>query len=244
MMAFTSPGLRIKAGGTSAMTGLGAAPVQSARISRFRLPASSSAAAGADPADAYWLGLREYSEAELRILARNIVKQVRARGPFLSLADFVNHQLGSGPAAQRGALQQAIDDSNLNAAPAADANAGYDITSNQVSGYNHANPEAGAGPSYQGAPGFLSQEDLLGVLGNAATARSDTFTIRGYGEAPDPSGVRVLSRATCEAVAQRFPEWIDPKNPAATSPPSSQANQSFGRRFSIISFRWLAADEI
>jgi hypothetical protein len=177
-------------------------------------------------------------------LARNIVKQVRARGPFLSLADFVNRQLGSGPAAQRGALQQAIDDSNLNAAPAADANAGYDITSSQVGGHNHANPEAGEGPSYQGAPGFLSQEDLLGVLGNAATARSDTFTIRGYGEARDPTGTKVLSRATCEAVVQRFPEWIDPKDSAATSPPSSQANQSFGRRFSIISFRWLAADEI
>ena len=50
---------------------------QEARISRFRLPASNSAADGADLKDGYWLGPREYSDSQLQDLATNIVKQVR-----------------------------------------------------------------------------------------------------------------------------------------------------------------------
>ena len=114
-----------------------------------------------------------------------------------------------------------------------------------VADYKYANKTAGAGPSYQGAPGYLTQADLLGVLGNAATARSDTFTIRGYGEARDPAG-RSIANATCEAVVQRYPEWVDAADPVEALPASltSASNQIFGRRFVIISFRWLAPGEI
>jgi len=114
-----------------------------------------------------------------------------------------------------------------------------------VATYKYANAAAGTGPSYQGAPGFLTQADLLNVLGNAATARSDTFTIRGYGEARDASN-RVIASATCEAVVQRIPEYIDPADPAETVPASlqSEANKSFGRRFQIISLRWLNPHEV
>jgi hypothetical protein len=83
------------------------------------------------------------------------------------------------------------------------------------------------------------------VLGNAATARSDTFTIRCYGEARDASGKRTAS-ATCEAVIQRTPEWIDSADTAdklVTSLTSSN-NKNFGRRFVIKSFRWLSSSEI
>jgi hypothetical protein len=230
---------------TTAITDLEDSGTGEARISRFRLPNSASADDGGDPSLSYWLGPREYPEDELRELAENIVAQVRARGPFLSLAEFVNRQLGSGEAAQRGALQQAIDDSGLNADLAATANAGFEIPATQVAGYKYANPAAGAGPSHQGAPGFLTQADLLNVLGNAATARSDTFTVRGYGEARDPAG-RILATATCEAVVQRVPEWLDALDPAAAAPAAlqSQANKTFGRRFVIASFRWLSPDEI
>lgn len=216
-----------------------------ARISRFRLPASASAEDGADPRLAYWLGPREFSDAQLQTLAENIVKQVRLRGPFLSLAEFVNRRLGSDATAQRGALQQAIDDSDLNQALAAAANAGFEIPDAAVTNYKYANAAAGSGPSYQGAPGFLSQSDLLGVLGNAATPRSDTFTIRGYGEARDSSG-NILASATCEAVVQRFPEWIDPEEAAELAPADLQreANKIFGRRFQIVSFRWIGPKEV
>jgi hypothetical protein len=218
------------------------------RISRFRLPASKSAADGGDSADGYWLGPREYSDAELETLASNIVKQVKARGPFLSMSEFVNRRLGSGATALRGALQQAIDDSNLNqgAAKGAGQNgAGFEISTEQVKNYKYANAEAGAGSSYQGAPGYLTQADLLNVLGNAATPRSDTFTIRSYGEARDAQG-KILARATCEAVVQRYPEWLDPADKVETAPAAltRSSNKTFGRRFLVTSLRWLNPNEI
>ena len=234
-----------KTAGTSTLTALTPPAANEARISRFRLPASKSAADGGNALDGYWLGPREYSDAQLQTLAENIVNQVRLRGPFLSMAELVNRRLGTGDTAQRGALQQAIDDSNLNSAVAIAANAGFEIPAAAVTNYKYANAAAGTGSSYQGAPGYLTQADLLNVLGNAATARSDTFTIRGYGEARDATG-QVTASAICEAVVQRLPDWFDPADPAETAPASltSESNKTLGRRFRVVAFRWLNADEI
>jgi len=233
---------------TSSFAALTATTTKEARISRYRLPASQSFEKGGDSKDGYWLGPREYSDDELTKLADQIVKQVQARGPFFSLADFVNRRLGSDDTAQRGALQQAIDDSGINkkfAATAGQNGAGFEIPAGKVATYKYKNAAAGTGSSYQGAPGFLAQADILNVLGNAATARSDTFTIRGYGEARDKDG-KVLARATCEATVQRYPEWVDPtdkvETPVATL--QSKANKNFGRRFLITSVRWLNSKEI
>jgi hypothetical protein len=164
------------------------------------------------------------------------------------MSEFVNRRLGSGATALRGALQQAIDDSNLNqgAAKGAGQNgAGFEISTEQVKNYKYANAEAGAGSSYQGAPGYLTQADLLNVLGNAATPRSDTFTIRSYGEARDAQG-KILARATCEAVVQRYPEWLDPADKVETAPAAltRSSNKTFGRRFLVTSLRWLNPNEI
>ncbi len=220
------------------------------RISRFRLPVSESSAHGGAATsitDAYWMGPREYKETELQTLAQNIVAQIQLRGPALSLADFVNRRLGpvADNKAQRGALQQAIDDSNLNQGLATNANAGFEIPAATVANYKYQNVPAGTGSSYQGAPGYLSQADIMAVLGNAATARSDTFTIRGYGEAKDASG-KVIAATTCEAVVQRIPNYVDPADKAetATAALTSSANKNFGRRFQIVSFRWLGQNEI
>lgn len=238
-----------KTNGTSVLAALSATNNSNheARISRFRLPASESEADGATPSDGYWLGPREYSDGDLEVLAGKIVEQVRERGPFLSMSDFVNRQLGSmsNDLAQCGALQQAIDESGLNNRLAGDANAGFEIGQSQVGNYRYANPRAGAGSSYQGAPGYLSQADILAVLGNAATARSDTFTIRAYGDSQDAAG-KVLATAMCEAVVQRMPDYVDGADPAETAPANlnSPTNKSFGRRFNVVSFRWLSPDEI
>ena len=234
-----------KAAATSRLAPLPESAADEARISRFRLPASTSAADGAAPADAYWLGPREFSGDELKTLAEHIVQQVRRRGPFLSLAEFVNRRLTDDELGRCGALQQAIDDAGLNHGLAAAANAGFEIPATAVANYNYANPAAGAGPSYQGAPGFLSQADILTVLGNAATARSDSFTIRACGEARDASGA-VTATAWCEAAVQRMPEWLDPADPVEAAPAalSAPANQTFGRRFLVTSFRWLAPAEV
>lgn len=236
-----------KGSNSCALTELDSTGDDKTRFSRFRLPASKSEADDGDPKDAYWMGPREYTEDELQTLAENIVKQVRARGPFLSLSEFVNRRIGpaSDEMSQRGALQQAIDDSDLNKDLAENANAGYEIPDVLVAKYNYRNPEAGIGPSYQGAPGYLSQADILAVLGNAATPRSDTFTIRAYGEARDVSN-RVTASATCEAIVQRVPDYIDPTDAVDVAPAdlASPANSTFGRRFEIVSFRWLHSSEI
>jgi hypothetical protein len=209
-------------------------------ISRLRLPVESDL-----PEENYWLGAREYTDAELQTLAEKIVEQVRLRGPFLSMAEFVNRRLGSDETAQRGALQQAIDNANLNQSYGTGLKGGFQIPADTVKTYNYDNVTAGTGSSFQGAPGYLSQADLLNVLGNAATPRSDTFTIRGYGEARD-SANRVIASATCEAVVQRTIDYVDPSDAPETATLSltSNANKTYGRRFQMISFRWLAASEI
>jgi hypothetical protein len=113
-----------------------------------------------------------------------------------------------------------------------------------------------------GAPGNLLQSDLLQSLGSALTSRSDTFTLRCYADASQPDGQAGF--AWLEAVVQRVPEFIDPTNApetgnsaprplpvtgvAGTSPALSTnltpVNQLLGRRFKVVSMRWLKHDEL
>jgi hypothetical protein len=238
---------------TSTLTNLFATDASNneARISRFRLPASQSAQDGGVANTSYWLGAREYSDADLQRLAERIVEQVKLRGPFLSLSEFVNRRLGpaTDERTQRGALQHAIDNTDLNQLQTrkelGDITPGYNIEQAAVSQYKYRNILAGTGSSFQGAPGFLSQADLLSVLGNATTARSDTFTIRGYGEARDGNN-NIIANATCEAIVQRIPEYIDPTDEPFVLPAQlrSGVNRYFGRRYTMVSFRWLSRGEI
>ena len=71
---------------------------------------------GKDPgSDAAWSGQRVFSRDEIRKLAGEIVAEVETRGPFLSLADFVNRRLSDDETGKKGALQAAIDRAGLNA---------------------------------------------------------------------------------------------------------------------------------
>lgn len=92
-----------------------------------------------------------------------------------------------------------------------------------------------------GAPACLSQADILQKLGPVLSARSDTFTIRSYGECRDATG-KVTARAWAEAVVQRTPQALHP-DAAGLDPDTTPAGR-FGRRFDIISFRWLTSSEI
>jgi hypothetical protein len=241
---------------TTALTKLPAASAKQASISRLRLPTTTATDDGA-----FWLGPRTLDDAQLTQLATAIVRQIRERGPFLSLSEFVNRQLGSGDKAKFGALQNAIELSGINKDNTPEklgqfnSFSGYEIDSTKVASYNYKFAEAGTGYSGDGAPGAISQADILNVLGNAATARSDTFTIRAYGDARDAAG-KITATAFCEAVVQRLPEYVDatdpvhavpqPVAPATTTSPiiTSAANNNFGRRFALVSFRWLAKPEI
>ncbi len=227
------------------------------QISRFRLLGDLTEL-GKDPKVRHFTNLREYSDDNLQTLAEAIVDQVRLKGPFLSMADFVNRQIGTGDEAQSGPLQQAIDNSNLNEEQfkrktGSPSEPGYKIAQNQVGSYNYQNLKAGTGNSDQGAPGYLSQADILTVLGNAATPRSDTFTIRAYGEARDKQN-KILASAVCEATLQRSYEYTDPKDSPEAAPENeldrsavkieSETNLQFGRRFRVVSFKWLSRNEI
>ena len=190
-----------------------------------------------------WTGMRSLNDDEIQQLAENIVKEVEERGPFLSIAEFVNRQPGSDKKlALKGALQAAIDKTeSINARFAQDSKF---YTAAEISADGHPFPEALEGMSAAGAPGYLTQGDILTAVGSVISARSDTFRIRCYGEAVDAAN-KITARAWCEAVVQRVPEFVDPANsPDSDIGALNEANQRFGRRFVITGFRWLSPEEV
>lgn len=71
--------------------------------------------------------------------------------------------------------------------------------------------------------------------------------IRTYGEALAKDGKTVLAKAWCEAVVQRYPEYLNPQDKPETPVTASglqPENKAFGRRILIKSFRWLSEEEI
>jgi len=105
--------------------------------------------------------------------------------------------------------------------------------------------DAAVGFNAYGLPGWTRQADVLRPLAPILSARDDTFVIRAYGDARDASGTTITARAVCEAVVRRTREYVDPADAAdITTLPKSPANVTFGRRFEIVSFRWLSSNEI
>ena len=205
-----------------------------------------------DPKTNNWNGYRVIDDAQLTTLATKIVDQVRLRGPFLSMSEFVNRQIGSeSDLSLSGALERAITESEINkdtfrdiVTPLTTANFSDPTV------YNYKTPAATVGNPAAGAPGWISQGDLLRILEPSATVRSDTFVIRVCGEAQDASG-KVTARAFAEAVVQRVPDYVDPVDrpslnayDTTVASTAAVANKTFGRRINVVSFRWLASNEI
>jgi hypothetical protein len=175
-----------------------------------------------------WRGYSELSEAEIDRLAEEIVSEVKRRGPFLSMADFVNRRLANGDTGEAGALQAAIE------------NAGLNINNRQENGI----------------PGSLRQGDILANLGSSLSARSDTFRVRAYGEFDGAKvwceaivqRVPLLVDDNGELLTAPNPAYPG-NNPAGTDmwiPNSAAPDMAavFGRQFVVQSFRWLSPDEI
>lgn len=142
------------------------------------------------------------------------------------------------PTAPRSLLEAAIEDTGLNT----------DLTTGQP---------------YEFSSRYLTQADVMTALAPILFVRSDTFVIRTYGEAVNPVTNAVEGRAWAEAVVQRVPEYfaepaanppdtdpaafdalIDPDDPASGTTPTQQLNKTFGRRFKVVSFRWLTRADI
>jgi Tfp pilus assembly protein PilX len=187
-------------------------------------------------------GFRELGVDEINLLAQNIVNEIRRRGPFLNLAQFVNRRPGNDEdMALSGALQSAIDTSNLNESLKSNGLSTGSTGSEQFS-------KARMDTTTAGVPGWLMQGDILDPLGPSIVVRGDTFRIRAYGEArsaqQNGNQGEVLARAWCEAVVQRVPQFVDPSQSADTEQTAlSPMNALFGRRYEIVQFRWLKGPE-
>ncbi len=203
-----------------------------------------------------WSGHRELDDNEIDALAFAVVSEVRRRGPFMSLADFVNRRLINDDAfGLKGALQAAIDAADagtypinktaitngggtFNAPVGADLRNFASLTARRneypggnVNGipnkYDTNNPwldvpNVDRFPSLRamsttndkfkvtaglGAPGIVTQLDVLNSIGPNLTARSDTFVVRAFGEALDGKG-ESIGKAWIEVVVQRSTEYI------------------------------------
>jgi hypothetical protein len=221
----------------------------------------SSATTGA--VNTAWEGNRALSDAEITELATRIVEQVKLRGPFLSMSDFLNRRLGPDSAMTRvGCLQAAIDttvpdiNQNVKAEGATITATGFGMPLNSngnsvsVAAVIATNLVDGAGNALNsavGIPGYLMQQDIVQAFSSAMTVRSDTFVIRTYGESINPASGATQSKAWAEAVVQRVPEFmdtIDAPNAEKSLSSLNATNQNFGRRFKIIGFRWLSPHDL
>ena len=201
-----------------------------------------------------WAGFRALTDNQITILAKSIVTEVTKAGaedqaPAFSVGEFVNRRLGSSGKLHTlaGLIQTAIDnEGDINKQSENDSKT---LSVRPVSGARKKGvetPEVMDGRSAEGAPSMITQGDLMSALAPIATVRGDTFKIRSYGEANAADGKTVLARAWCEVVVQRVPEFVDTADAPETriSALSSSANIKFGRRFNIVSFRWLSENEI
>jgi hypothetical protein len=207
-----------------------------------------------------YTGYRTLSEAEITTLATNIVDEVKQRGPFLSMAEFVNRQYNpastlsvSGDASIEdlanepevmGALQAAIEKSGLNEKlnsgsnyrPPSQADEAASATANTV-----LNDAAGAGSLFADAPGYFSQVDILSRLGSVMSARSDVFVIRTYGRAINPLTEETQGEAWLEAIVERT---VTPVEASAGNRYEPLDPNVWGRQFKIVGFRWLSPEEV
>lgn len=189
-----------------------------------------------------WNGRRTLNDQEIEELARAIVIEIRKRGPFLSLADFVNRRVGNDrELAKSGAIQSALDSRTVSI----NRNQNESRAVAPTSANRMAFPDAERGPMAYGAPSLVKQGDILTPIAPHLSARSDTFIIRSYGEATDANG-NIVARAWCEAELRRDRNFIVNADRAETQINSltRPLNRAFGRRFLLTSFRWLQSNEI
>ena len=208
----------------------------------------------ADYSTKMFTGFRSLGDQEINSLAEAIVREVKIRAPFFGLSDFVNRRLTDDVTGRRGAIENALE----NSLPNRGMDGKFPIDRAELKGQGaiiaQGNPQqATTVPMYQenlpastgyGVPGYITQGDVLQVIGSTLTTRSDTFTVRAYGESKDING-KILARAWCEAVVQRTPEPIAPDEQTGLNPREVRGNEiDFGRRFRTVSFRWLASNEV
>ena len=159
-----------------------------------------------------------FTDDHLAGLAREIVKEIRLRGPFLSLSEFFNRQLSTDvDLAKGGAVECALltlSESSGSSNPYEPLiSAGFDdqASTTDFSGgdLSYPFPEAAEGNAAYGFPAWTRQADVLRPVSGILSARDDTFTIRAYGDSREAGSNRIISQAWCEAVVQRKADYLD-----------------------------------
>ncbi len=202
--------------------------------------------------EATYDGFRSLRNEEIDLLAEAIVYEVKTRAPFFGLADFVNRRLAEDETGLSGAIESAITRAGINQTliqeyPIDRSRELPDIRISQPSTSmtditrlrQKDKPESTA----WGLPGYLTQGDVLQIIGSTLSARSDSFVIRSYGESKDING-KIQARAWCEATVQRTPEPLNPDREGLNPEIVRGDDVDFGRRFRVVSFRWLGKDEV
>jgi hypothetical protein len=201
-----------------------------------------------------WSTVNSLSPNEINALADAVVEEVKRRGPFLSMADFVNRRLVEDSAQPeedflglKGTLQAAIDKVSTSASGSINSNFyqgsfGVDVANapgnDQYPEHEIGMPESMSGSRFFSAPGFLTQADILSALSPLMTVRGDTFTIRSYGSSQGLISGRPKSQVWCEAVVQRIADPVEEGDSIV------QPAGRFGRSFKILQIRWLNEDEV
>lgn len=219
---------------------------------RFAQSAAETFRTGEDPSalrtSYFRKGVRELTSDQIGALATAIADRIKAKhnaadgagGPFRSIEEFLT-PFGSGVDADGNDIPATTV---LEAAiAAANINLGVPEFSSQ----------------------WLTQADIMSALAPTLFPRSDTFVIRTYGEALNPATGAIEGRAWCEAIVQRLPEYFadpvnfppeslvsafepvpDPANPDVVPEPTEaqKLNKALGRRFKVVSFRWLTRADI
>ncbi|MBC2602688.1 hypothetical protein [Puniceicoccus vermicola] len=205
-------------------------------------------------------GYRTLNSSQIKNLAHQIVQEIKWRGPFTSLADFINRDpdrdapntLGTdafrlkGPLAAALASADSISTAEANHLGINRANAQINTSlqsasiKTQARTENGFNGDAQKGWRSEGIPGWITQADLLARLGSTLTPRSDTFTIHLYGENNNVfEDEKSIARA--EATVQRLPPYLKSTDPESSLPSTltDSVNRIFGRGYKVVSFRWL-----
>jgi hypothetical protein len=198
---------------------------QSAQETYKAEPGLAAGVAAASTANTHLFrnGVITLTGAQVNALATQIVALIQARAtihhrPFLSLEEFIGPSSDylNADGQPMSLLEKAIADAGINSSVA------------------------------EFSSQFLIQGDILTALAPVLFARSDTFVIRTYGEAVNPATGVTEGKAWCEATVQRIPEYFDPADDATVAPAdlTSALNQNLGRRFKVVSFRWLTRSDI
>ncbi len=182
----------------------------------------------------YRRGVRELTEAQVDGLAEriaaNVARRGAARGPFVSVEDFL-----AADAALFGGqnlLEYSIAEYDA-AAPMADRIQWDHTFADEPMKMDVA------------APAYLTSADLMTALAPMLTTRSDTFVIRAYGEVSDPlNATEPAAQAWLEALVQRLPEPVDATEFSDADGVQMKRDAVLGRRFVIKRMRWLTEDEL